>query len=120
MLGKSRKKPATAAKSKTAKSTAKKKGHHERSSRKPLTETRNVLAEAGRDVSDDDFESDVLSSARKALVNSARKSTIKTAKKKVRKAVIFSSEDEDGEIEVVPKSSSKRPVQRLLLSDDDD
>ena len=116
ILGKARK-PATAAKSKTAKTTAKKKSRQQ-SSRKPLTETRNVPAEAERgDVSDDDFEGDVLSSARKALVNSARKSSRKTAKKVVRKAVVFSSEEEEEEM---PKSLAKKAGKRLLLSDDDD
>ena len=64
--------------------------------------------------SEDDFETDVLSSARKALTQSVRKSVRKSARKKM----VYSSEEEEDLASVV--KPSVRTGKKLLLSDEDD
>jgi len=62
--------------------------------------------------SGDDFETDVLSSARKALTQSVKKS----ARKKI---LYSSSEEEDVDLHSVGKLSVRKG-KRLILSDEDD
>lgn len=90
---------------KLAKSTTRKK-----SSRKHLTEANKDPWSEDHRNSEDDFETDVLSSARKALTQSVRKS--------VRKNMVYSSEEEE-DLEPVVKPSVKT-AKKLLLSDEDD
>ena len=95
---------------KQAKSTARKK-----SSRKYLTEANKDPWSEDHRNSEDDFETDVLSSARKALTQSVRKS----ARKSARKRMVYSSEEEEEDLASVVKPSV-RTGKRLLLSDEDD
>ena len=100
--GTKRKKPKAGAKSTTKK----------KSSRKRLVETNKDPWSEDPWKSGDDFETDALSSARKALTQSVRKST--------RKKILYSSEEEDeGDLHSAVKLSVRKGT-RLLLSDEDD
>ena len=98
---------------KLAKSTTRKK-----SSRKHLTEANKDPWSEDHRNSEADFETDVLSSARKALTQSVRKSVRKSMRKSVRKNMVYSSEEEE-DLEPVVKPSVKT-AKKLLLSDEDD
>ena len=95
---------------KQAKSTARKK-----SSRKRLTGANKDPWSADHRNSEDDFETDVLSSARKALSQSVRKSVRKSARKKM----VYSSEEEEEDLASVVKPCV-RTGRKLILSDEDD